>query len=102
MLFVLQKYRSTTQPCWKDNYIGQLHWSAYVPIGFSRIVRASLHQANDIFISGFAGIQCAAMVLTNIVRATIGRWNTLAINRNMIEGDSIHESTEYFEMKTLT
>ncbi|GBP80546.1 hypothetical protein EVAR_39416_1 [Eumeta japonica] len=35
----------------------------------SRIVRASWHQGNDlIFTSGFAGVQCCAMALANILR----------------------------------
>ena len=67
-----------------------------MPIGeVSRIVHASWHQADDIFVSCCAGIQRAATVLANNVRATIlppGRWNTLAIDWNMIEGDSIYES----------
>lgn len=71
--------------------------SAYVSIGeASRIVRASWHQGNDsIFRSGYAGVQCCAMVLANIVRAAIlppSRWNTLTLDKNMVEGDSTYEA----------
>ncbi|GFV65002.1 uncharacterized protein TNCV_763441 [Trichonephila clavipes] len=61
---------------------------AYLRINdFSRIVRASWHQANDrVFISGFAGVQCCAMVLANILRAYIPspkHWSTNELNLNM-------------------
>ncbi|GFR18851.1 gamma-glutamylaminecyclotransferase [Trichonephila clavata] len=66
---------------------------------FSRIVRASWHQANDsIFISGFAGVQCCAMVLVNILRAYIlspQHWSTNDLNLNMISSDHIYRDVRF-------
>ena len=91
MLFVLQKQSHNLTMLER-----QLHWSAYMPIGeVLWIVSALWHQANDIFTSGYAGIQCAAMALVNIIRAKIlppGRWNASAMDRNMIEDGSIYEN----------
>ena len=56
----------------------------------SRIVRASWSQDNrDVFTSGYAGVQCCAMTLANIVRAFIyppTNWssNTLDMNLSLI------------------
>ena len=69
--------------------------SAYMSINeFARIVRSSWHQGNDtIFISGYAGVQCCAMALSNILRASVlipRRWSTNTLNLNMITGDQIY------------
>ncbi|CAG9799443.1 unnamed protein product [Chironomus riparius] len=69
--------------------------SAYKEIGTSsRILRASWHQGNEsMFTSGYAGVQCAAMVLANIVRAVIippNQWTKLMLDGNMIAGDEIY------------
>jgi len=72
--------------------------SAYVTLDsnrkVSRIIHADWNQAEDnIFLSGYAGSQCFAMVLANIVRAAIippRQWNKNILNRNMIEGDTIY------------
>lgn len=38
----------------------------------SRILQASWHQANvEVFTSGFAGVQCCAIAMSNIIRASI-------------------------------
>ena len=68
--------------------------SAYMRINdLSQILRASWHQANDdVFTSGFAGVQCCTMVLANIVRACIlslQYWSINTLNSNMIVGDQI-------------
>ncbi|GFR06815.1 ATP-dependent DNA helicase [Trichonephila clavata] len=74
--------------------------SAYMRINdCSRIVRASWHQANDsIFISGFSGVQCCAMVLANILRAYIlspQHWSTNDLNLNMISSDQIYRDVRF-------
>ncbi|XP_044597317.1 uncharacterized protein LOC123273901 [Cotesia glomerata] len=74
--------------------------SAYMSISdSSRIVRASWHQGNDaIFTSGFAGVQCCAMALSNILRASIltpQHWSTNTLNLNMIIGDQIYGDVRY-------
>lgn len=74
--------------------------SAYMKINdFSRIVRASWHQGNDvIFTSGFAGVQCCAMALANILRACIlspQYWSTNILNLNMITGDQIYSNIRF-------
>lgn len=67
----------------------------YVPINnISGILRASWHQANlDVFNPMCAGIQCCAMVLANILRASLippGSWTKNILDRNMLEGDNIY------------
>lgn len=63
-------------------------------VNISRIVRATWNQSNsEIFQSGYAGVQCFGMVLSNIVRAVIispSRWNTNILNSNMYVGDKIY------------
>lgn len=65
----------------------------------SRIVRASWIQANqEVFTSGYAGVQCCAMVLANIVRASIlppCKWFINTPYENMIEGDGMYERIRY-------
>jgi hypothetical protein len=63
--------------------------SAYVTLDsnrkVSRIIHADWNQAEDnIFLSGYAGSQCFAMVLANIVRAAIippRQWNKNILNK---------------------
>lgn len=80
--------------------------SFYISINnVSRILRASWHQGNmAIFTSPYAGVQCCAMVLANIVRASVispSTWTNNTLDRNMIEGDNmcttIHNLTEQQE-----
>ena len=63
--------------------------------GVSRILRASWSQDNrDVFTSGYAGVQCCAMTLANIVRAFVyppQNWSTNTLDMNMIEGDRIYK-----------
>ncbi|GIY78098.1 uncharacterized protein CEXT_566231 [Caerostris extrusa] len=65
----------------------------------SIIVRASWHKGNDlIFTSGFAGIQCCAMALANILRDSIlspQYWSTNMLNLNMITGDQIYSNIRF-------
>lgn len=65
----------------------------------SRIIRASWHQGNNlIFTSGFAGVQCCAMALANILRACIlppHYWSTNILNLNMITGDQIYSNIRF-------
>ncbi|KAG8319249.1 hypothetical protein J6590_095913 [Homalodisca vitripennis] len=72
--------------------------SAYMSISdCSRIICASWHQGNDlIFTSGFAGVQCCAMALANILRACVlspQNWSTN--NLNMITGDQIYSNIRF-------
>ncbi|GIY52630.1 uncharacterized protein CDAR_584331 [Caerostris darwini] len=65
----------------------------------SRIIRASWHQGNDlIFTSGFSGVQCCAMTLANILRASIlspQYWSTNILNLNMLTGDQIYSNIRF-------
>lgn len=74
--------------------------SAYMKINdLSRKVRVSWHQGNDvIFTSGFAGVQCCAMALANILRACIlspQHWSTNVLNLNMIICDQIYSNIRF-------
>lgn len=65
----------------------------------ARIVRASWNQNNEeIFQSGNAGRQCFAIVVANLIRATIlppGQWDTNVLNVNMIEGERLYEQIDW-------
>ncbi|GIY31477.1 ATP-dependent DNA helicase [Caerostris extrusa] len=74
--------------------------SAYVEISdSSRIIHASWHQGNDLmFTSGFAGVQCCAMTLANILRASIlspQYWSTNILNLNMLTSDQIYSNIRF-------
>lgn len=46
-----------------------------------------------IFNPNYAGVQCCAMAISNLVRAAISvlsSWNTNILNENMIEGDNLY------------
>lgn len=81
--------------------------SAYMRISdFSRIVRASWRQGNDvIFTSGFAGVQCCAMALSSILRASIltpQHWSTNTLNMNMNTCDQIYSDIRFQTERNLT
>ena len=61
----------------------------------ARIVRASWNQNNQaVFTSGYAGVQCCAMALANIIRAYIyppKQWSTNTLDVNMFQGDQIYK-----------
>lgn len=69
---------------------------AYISIGeVSRILLSSWNQANEeVFTSGYAGVQCCSMVLANIVRAVIlpREWSTNTLDMNMLEGDGCYQA----------
>lgn len=81
--------------------------SAYTSINdFSRILRATWHQGNcGIFTSGFAGVQCCAILLSNILRAWIispQHWSTNSLNLNMIIGDQINSNIRFQTKRNFT
>lgn len=61
----------------------------------ARVINASWNQASmEIFKSAFAGVQCSAMALANIVKASIvssSQWNTTTVDGILIMGDEIYE-----------
>ncbi|CAG5052131.1 unnamed protein product [Parnassius apollo] len=69
--------------------------NAFIPINnVARIIRASWHQGDyNVFTSRYAGVQCSAMSLANIVRAAIlspNQWDVNILNANMLAGDSLY------------
>jgi len=67
----------------------------YVAINnVSRVLRASWNQStSSIFTSAYAGVQCCAMALANVVRASIhtpNQWNQSILDQNLIAGDDIY------------
>lgn len=67
----------------------------YVAINnVSRDLRASWNQStSSIFTSAYAGVQCCAMALANVVRALIhtpNQWNQSILDQNLIAGDDIY------------
>jgi len=59
------------------------------------IVRASWHQANRKIFGKYAGVQCCAMSIANIVRAAIlspQKWNAAIVNNNLIAGDTLDKN----------
>ncbi|CAG5001922.1 unnamed protein product [Parnassius apollo] len=65
--------------------------NAFIPINnVARIIRASWHQGDyNVFTSRYAGVQCSAMALANIVRAAIlspNQWDVNILNANMLAG----------------
>ncbi|KAF9407199.1 hypothetical protein HW555_012690 [Spodoptera exigua] len=69
--------------------------NAFIPINnVARIIRASWHQADqNVFTLRYAGVQCSAMSLANIVRAAIlspNQWDVNILNANMLAGDSLY------------
>ncbi|GIY57521.1 ATP-dependent DNA helicase [Caerostris darwini] len=80
--------------------------SAYVEISdSSRIIRASWNQGNDLILtSGFAGVQCCAMTLANILRASIlspQYWSSNILNLNMLTGDQIYSNIRFHMARNL-
>ncbi|GBP34215.1 hypothetical protein EVAR_30768_1 [Eumeta japonica] len=59
-----------------------------------RILQALWHQGNlEVITSGYAGAQCCAMAMSNIIRVSITppqQWSKNTLDQNMIEGDSLY------------
>ncbi|VVC96008.1 unnamed protein product, partial [Leptidea sinapis] len=71
--------------------------NAFIPINnVARIIRASWHQGDyNVFTSRYAGVQCSAMSLANIVRAAIlspNQWHFNILNANMLAGKPTPEN----------
>ncbi|VVC90599.1 unnamed protein product, partial [Leptidea sinapis] len=69
--------------------------NALIPINnVARIIRASWYEGDyNVFTSRYAGVQCSAMSLANIVRAAIlspNQWDVNILNANMLAGDSLY------------
>lgn len=87
----------------EDDVIQVERRSAYIPLdknrNISRILTADWHQGNsNIFRSGYAGVQCFAMAIANIVRAEILsplQWDKNVLNKNMFEGDNIYATIRF-------
>ncbi|GBM16803.1 hypothetical protein AVEN_9390-1 [Araneus ventricosus] len=80
-----------------QNYDDSNAGSSYMPITeMSRIIRASWHQGNkEVLTTGYAGVQCCAMVVANIIQSAIFPsqiWTANTLNLNMIEGDKLYET----------
>lgn len=85
--------RITQQPAEVCN--NQPAENLYVAINnVSQVLRASWNQStSSIFTSAYAGVQCCAMALANVFRASIhtpNQWNQSILDQNLIAGDDIY------------
>jgi hypothetical protein len=58
-----------------------------------KILRGSYHQGSNIFNDNYVGVQFCAMVLANIIRASIlspNLWSTNVVNENLIADHALY------------